>query len=125
MGSDITNVTLPSYGILNEVRLPSTIKNLNIIGHSNLTKNNFTIGTCNYNAETKEKVYTSSSGKLISLRVEDTPIDSYALIKENPNLQYFYLKGIDWTIDDASELTINDNIVTLNILETLLNILPI
>jgi hypothetical protein len=125
MGSGISSMSLPANGILNEVRLPQTLTSLKIIEQHHLTSDKFTIGSCNYNPETKEKTYTEASGKLITLRVENTPIDSYKLVMDNPNLQWFYLKDINWTINNADEVTITDDNVTLNVLEVLLNKTPV
>ena len=117
-GTGISNMALPAYGVLQELRLPETITSLTLIDQTQLTQDNFTIGTCSYNEETKERTYTNQSGKIILLRIENTPIDSYALVKNN-QIQQFYLKNIDWIINNVDDL--NDDKTEINVLEKLLS----
>ena len=117
-GTGISNITLPPYGVLKELRLPNTINSLTLIEQSQLTNDKFTIGSCLYYPDSKTKTYTNHSGNIIILRVENTPIDSYSLVKDNP-IQQFYLKGINWIISDIDDL--NEDKTEINVLEKLLS----
>jgi hypothetical protein len=44
------------------------------------------------------------------LHIEDTDIDSYSIIKNN-YIQRFYLKGINWIIDDVDDIDAANGIV--------------
>jgi hypothetical protein len=114
----INGISLPSHGVLNELRLPQTINSLKLIEQTQLNKDNFTIGYCEYNPETKERTYINESGNIIILYIDNTPIDSYSLVKENPDLQFFYLNNIDWVVEDVNDLSADKT--KINALEKLL-----
>jgi hypothetical protein len=48
IGSSASSITLPVGGVIEELRLPTTIKVLNIDSHSELTDDNFTLGNFIY-----------------------------------------------------------------------------
>ena len=127
-GTGLNNVTLPSNGVLQEVRLPETIKSLTIINQQKLTKDNFTIGLWNYDTSTYEDINEIGpingvgTGKINRLWIEDTDIDSYAIVKNNP-LQKFYLKGVNWIINDKNDINVSNG--TIAVLEKLLQLNPI
>ena len=115
-GSNIGSITLPQHGVLDELRLPPTIRSLKIIDQPKLQNANFTIGT--YTSATKK--YTNitptdgkKTGKIIQLEIENTPIDTYALVKNNP-LQRFKLHGINWRITDSKDIVNGTNITALD-----------
>ena len=90
-GTNISMLTIPKGGILEKVTLPNSMLSLNIVDHANL--NDFTLAKNNegkYNLET--------------IRIEDTPIDSYDLVANSPNLTRLRLLGIDWHIDNDTVL---------------------
>jgi hypothetical protein len=70
--------------------LPETIKSLTIINQQKLEKDNFTIGLWNYDTSTYEDINEIGpingvgTGKINRLWIEDTDIDSYAIVKNNP-----------------------------------------
>ena len=127
-GTGLNGITLPSNGVLTELRLPETIKSLTLINQKKLTKDNFTIGTWDYD----NKIYTDinkigpvngiQTGKINRLQIEDTDIDSYSIVKNNP-LQRFYLKNVNWIINDIEDIDAENGIV--KVLETLLYLNPI
>lgn len=117
-GTGISNMTLPAYGVLSELRLPNTISSLTLIEQTQLQANNFTIGSCSYDPTTQTRTYTDESGRIIFLRIENTPIDSYSLVKNNP-IQRFYLKDINWTITSINDL--NADKTEIVVLEKLLD----
>jgi len=47
-GSNMSSLTLPVGGVIEELRLPTSITNLHIDSHENLTKDKFTIGYYDY-----------------------------------------------------------------------------
>ena len=86
-GTDITSVSLPSYGILSELRLPSTITTLALNNQPHLSDAKFTIGEgySIYNEYTKtyDYIYTHKGGtQIITLDIQNTPINSYQIVKD-------------------------------------------
>lgn len=100
-GSGVTSITLPVNGILNELRLPASISSLNINAHTTLTDNGFSMGGYNYNGT--ERIgedggeYTSDFTNLLSVKIIDTPINSYNIVKGANNLQSYYFTNVNWT----------------------------
>ena len=118
-GSSVTSIPLPSYGILKEVRLPSTINTLVLNNQLSLTIDNFTIGT--YNSDTK--TYTMSNiGTLQTISIEGMPqFDSYGLVKLNANsLLYYCLRDINWNVPAADIIDTNDGLKGIQALETII-----
>ena len=103
-GSLITNISLPSYGVLNTLRLPSSINTLMLNNQSQLTDETFTLGT--YDSELDE--YTNSTtATLTTISIEGMPqFNSYNLVKNNlSTLTRYCLRDIDWTISNESIIT--------------------
>jgi hypothetical protein len=71
-----------------------------------LTTNNFSLGGYVYD-ETDPRIgkgvgyYTNDFSRVSSIRVIDTPIDTYAIVKSAGNLEKYCLRGIDWIITDT------------------------
>ena len=124
-GSGLSNIALPAHGILEEARLPDTIRKLTIIDQPNLTNENFIIGTCDYNPNTEKKTYTNKyGGSIIELNIEDTNIDTYNIVKKNP-LQRFRLININWNITDAQDLESINGKTHIKVLDKLLQLNPL
>lgn len=116
-GSQAKSIDLPLNGVLEELRIPSTINNLTIDSHETLTKDNFTIGYYDYNLNT----YVNDYSKLTHINIINTPIDSYSMVKGALKLneeqtegnlsllEYFKLLGINWNITDLQDVIIENN----------------
>ena len=120
-GTNISMLAIPEGGILEKVTLPNSMLNLNIIDHANL--NDFSLAKrevkicpdckeihnvdsikctkCNCDLS---QVETDGIYNLETIRIEDTPIDDFDLVKNSPNLTRLRLLGIDWHIDDDTVL---------------------
>lgn len=90
----ITGVTTPPTDMLTKLVLPDTIKELNLVGYTNLQVSGLQV-TGYSNIET--------------LYIEDCPnLDSYEIVKAcydaGAKLTNVILKGIDWRIDDTTML---------------------
>ena len=100
-GSRVSGLTLPVNGILNELRLPSTIPYLNIDSHTLLNDDGFSMGDYDYNGTSRigevGGTYTSDYSGLLKIRIIDTPINSYNIVKDANNLQSYYFKNVEWT----------------------------
>lgn len=128
-GTDITSVSLPSYGILSELRLPSTITTLALNNQPHLSDTKFTIGEgySIYNEDTKtyDYIYTHKGGtQIITLDIQNTPINSYQIVKDcEKTLQRVRLTDINWTIGNAqkNDITNLDDLEKISV--TVLDIL--
>lgn len=90
-GTSVELLEIPQGGILESVHLPETMKRLTIVDHSKLT--DLTIeknSTDNYILE--------------AIRIENSPVDSFELISNSPNLVRLRVVGVDWHIDDDTVL---------------------
>lgn len=56
-GSGVSGVTLPTNGLLTELRLPPSVTTIRIEGHGSLTDRGFSVGTYDYNGEDTIGVY--------------------------------------------------------------------
>ena len=90
-GSSISSLVLPVGGVLEELRLPTSLTDLYIDSHPDLTNNKFTLGFFDYNLNT----YVNDFSKLVHVALIGVPrVDSYNLIKsivlaETNNLETF------------------------------------
>lgn len=114
-GSGVTGISLPKFGVLEELRLPATIKNLILVDHAHLTNNNFTVGSCDYDAVNKEYNYTNDFSRISTIHVENTPIDVYPIIMNSRYLNNITVKGFNWTVTENS--LENGVLKTLDVLE--------
>ena len=103
-GSGVTSLVLPIGGMLKELRLPTTIKSLDINSHSGLTDNGFTIGYYDYDNGNQMRIdkdnptWVNDYSKLTEISIIDTPIDTYNMITQASSLNRYCLNGINWTI---------------------------
>ena len=103
-GSGVTSLVLPVGGMLKELRLPTTIKSLDINSHSGLTDDGFTIGYYDYDNGNQMRIdkdnptWVNDFSKLTEVSIIDTPIDTYNMITQASSLNRYCLNGIDWTI---------------------------
>lgn len=105
-GSGVTSLILPVGGMIEELRLPTTIKTLDINSHSNLIDKNFTIGYYDYGESdriTDNSKWVNDYSKLTEVSIIDTPIDSYKMITNATSLNRYRLNGIDWNITDNDQ----------------------
>ena len=100
-GSGVNGLTLPSGGILTELRLPTSIKKLTIDSHEDLTANNFSIGGYNYGSDNliggNGGSYTNDYSLLTEIKIINTPIDTYSMVRGARNLESYCLRGVTWT----------------------------
>ena len=119
-GSSITSVSLPSYGILQELRLPTTITSLVMDTQTNLTNEKFTIGTYDSTTDT----YTDASEiTLTTISIEGMPqFNSYPLVKASCNhVMGYCLRDISWIVDASDIVNTTDGLKGISALETLLS----
>ena len=116
-GTDLTSVSLASYGVLNELRLPDTISTLAIDNQTNLNDNYFTIGK--YDSDTEQYTYTGGKN-IIILDIQNTPINTYRIIKDcEAALQRIRVIGFNWTIGTEQSDDIDINNSSIQILDIL------
>ena len=102
-GSGVTGITLPVNGTISELRLPTSITNLEIRNHSGLNDNGFSLGGYVYGpsnmiAGDSEGHYTNDFSGIIKVYVTGTPINTYNIVKDAIDLDSYYLHDINWTI---------------------------
>lgn len=107
IGSSTSNLILPVGGILEELRVPPTVKNLIIDSHSGLTNEKFTYGFYEY-AENEDLMingqYVNDYSTLEEAVIIDTPlIDSYEMATNAKNLESYCFKGVNWEITKNDE----------------------
>ena len=122
-GSGTTSLLLPPNGVLEELRVPPTVKNLSIDSHPTLKANKFTLGVFDYDLNE----YVNDYSKLTHISIKDTPdIDSYALAKNSSNLLESYcFNNIKWEITSSDDLEIsNGKLVSIKVLDKLLTLHP-
>lgn len=86
-GTGVTGVTLPVGGVLRKLHLPSTITNLTIRNQSRIT--DLTVGG-----------YTNIS----TLRIENSSVDSEAILRAVPAGTRVRLIGFTWEAEDYAEI---------------------
>lgn len=101
-GSGVNAITLPRGGMLEELRLPTSVTALNIDTHTGLTSSNFSLGDYEYD-EADPRIghggrYLNDFSSVASLKVIDTPIDTYEIVKGAGNLEEYCLRGVNWTV---------------------------
>ena len=121
-GSGLTEVTLPSYGVLNTLRLPNTITALALDSQTKLLSSNFTIGSYDSDSETYSD---AAQGILSTISIEGMPqFDSYSLLKKNyGTLLSYCFRDVNWTIDvaDLDNTITSDGKYGIVAIEALLN----
>ena len=108
-GSSTSSLILPVGGVLEELRIPTTVTNINIDSHPTLTTEDFTIGYYDYDLDK----YVNNYSNLAKISIVGCPnIDTYSLICgatiKHPtvsNLQGFRIKDFNWVITEADDLT--------------------
>ena len=101
-GSELTAISLPQHGGLQELRLPKTIKQLKIIDQELLTS--LTIGT--YDSDNETYANDIAGKSFVSIQLENLPnVDTYFITKIREVGEYLF-KNIYWKID---ELERNEN----------------
>lgn len=119
LGSLCSSLNLPVGGIIEELRLPPSIQNLNIESQSKLTYDNFTLGRFNYVSNSFENDYS----KLQNISLKDTlKEDSYKILKNTVlaanddgsglGLNGYCFQGINWEITDSSDIIIENGKMT-------------
>ena len=101
-GSGVNAITLPRGGMLEELRLPSTVTALNIDTHTGLTAENFSLGGYNYD-DADPRIgyagnYVNDFSRITSLKIVDTPINSYDIVRNAGNLEEYCLRGVNWNV---------------------------
>ena len=126
-GSIIGSPVFPVGGVMEELRLPTTVTSLKLDSHGTLNdgsniygKPGFTLGKFNYTTNT----YENDFSKLIMLYIKNTNINTYNIVKGNydttKTLTNYYIEGFDWTLSQASDFEIVDGrIVGIPVLDFL------
>ena len=109
-GSNVSALTLPTNGFIEELRLPADIKELRIEGHTSLTDEGFSMGSYNYGTGTKigEKnedgtykgYYVNDFSKLEKIYISGAQINSYDMLRQTKALTQYYFDNINWVIDE-------------------------
>lgn len=113
-GSSTSSLTLPPSGILEELRIPTTVNNLLIDSHPTLAADKFTIGYFDYNTNQ----YVNDYSKLVHISVKNTPIDTYEIARQavlytpNRNLMSYNFQDVNWTIDKVEDVVIENGAIT-------------
>ena len=105
-GSNVSSLTLPENGQIEELRLPPSVTKLTINSHPELQNDKFSMGGYVYGTENKIAAndggyYTNDFSKLTSLNVINTPIDTYKMITESLDFAEYYLQDVIWTITET------------------------
>ena len=96
----MSGITLPVNGVLNELRLPDTVKTIRINSHNALNKDNFSIGTYDYltgNSMEADKdgnrigEFKNNYSEIDTLNVINTKIDTYTMVKDAKSLRAYCL----------------------------------
>ena len=116
-GSSTSGVSLPVNGVLDELRLPITTKQIKIVSHPSLrddwfdedgNPHGFSLGDYDYGSASKigeGNGYRNDFSHITELYVVDTPINTYPMvIQSDKTLTGYYLQGIDWKITEANEM---------------------
>ena len=109
-GSSASVITLPVGGVLEELRLPTSVTNLNIDSHPTLEENNFTVGEFDYELNQ----YQNDFSRLQQVRIVNCPLlDTYNLIKNISSgtniFEKYCLQGFNWIITDTDDFTTDEN----------------
>lgn len=107
-GSSPNVVKLPTNGMLTELRLPTSLKALNINSHRYLTDEGFSIGGYVYGPEEKigandGSYYTNDYGYLQDICIIDTPINTYDMVTQAVSLESYYFQNFTWRITGEGE----------------------
>lgn len=86
-GTAIQGLTLPNGGVLKKLHVPATMTNLTILNQPNIT-------------ELVVAGYTNIS----TLRIENSSVDTLAILNNVPATTRVRLIGIDWTCQDSDEI---------------------
>ena len=124
-GSKTSDLTLPVGGVLEELRVPSTITDLKIDSHPTLKDTEFTVGDFDYNSNQ----YVNNFSRLQHILIKDCPhIDTYSLIcgasiylPDNESiLESYCIQNFNWVINNINDLDYDeDRIVGIKILDYL------
>lgn len=124
-GSGCSTLVLPANGVLEELRIPTSIRSINIDSHSSLTTDGFTVGYFDYNTDQ----YVNDFTYLDTLNINNVPlVDTYTMAKValKHNLDKYSLQGVEWKITEADDLEVVDGkIVGIKVLDGLLNKAPV
>ena len=121
-GSGSTTLVLPPSGVIQELRIPTSINNFAIDSHPTLAADKFTIGHFDYT----QNAYVNDYTRLAHVSIKNTPIDSYGLVRgavlvpAQTRLESYCFQGVNWEITEVSDVTIENGAITaINILDRL------
>ena len=126
LGSNVSSINLPSGGILEELRLPDSVRSLKLDSFVELKDDNFTVGRFNYDTDKYENNFL----KLSNIYIKNTDINSYNIFKQifsnaQSNLETYYVEGFNWVLDEADDFEIeNGSIIGIKVLDKLQTLLP-
>lgn len=147
-GSGVTSLVLPVGGMINELRLPTSLKTLQINSHNYLNRKGFTLGAYNYD-ETHVKIpgfeplkegevevtnngWVNDYSLLGSVCLIDVPglnkhdeetnenAVSYDIVMQGTSLASYWLKGIEWKITNINDVeSVDGKVSKIKVLEKL------
>ena len=103
-GSGTTSVVLPPNSVVNELRLPVSVNDLVLDNCLQLQPNKFSIGGYDYG----DKMHIGDEGtnylndftKLNKVKIINTNVDSYSMVRVADNLEEYCLQDINWDLTD-------------------------
>ena len=126
-GSGATTLTLPPSGVIQELRVPTSINNFAIDSHPTLQPDKFTLGYFDYDSNT----YVNDYSRLAHVSIKNTPIDSYDLIRKAlilpaiTRLESYCFQDVNWEITEVNDVILEGNeIKGIKVLDMLLNLAP-
>lgn len=102
-GSSTSRITLPPNSIIETLHLPTTITDLTLDNCQNLDDVDFSLGNYNYGSalEIGQGSYSNDFTNISKLKVINTPINSYNIVRSAHMLEEYTLQGINWVINES------------------------
>lgn len=133
-GSKTSVLTLPVGGVLEELRVPSTVTDLIIDTHPTLEDENFTLGYFEYDdSDPTGKTlgqYVNDFSNLKKIYISETNINTYNIIRSlalanNLDFDKYGLLGINWEITESEDCVFTNGVITgIKVLDYLLTKIP-
>lgn len=129
-GSNTSVLTLPIGGVLEELRIPTTVTDLIIDAHPTLEDENFTLGYFEYDENDSTGLlgqYVNDFSNLKKIYIANTEnLNTYNIIRSlaltnNIDFNYYGLLDIIWEVTDTNDCTYTDGVITgIKVLDYLL-----
>lgn len=113
-GSSVSSLSIPKGGVISELRIPTTVKNINIDSHPTLNADKFTIGYFDYD----KNEFVNDFSEITHISIKGTPVDSYAIARgavlepEISKLESYCFQDVEWEITNPEDVIIVDGEIT-------------